>query len=461
VAKTRRNTVLLAMYQQSYITEAQYHQAESAPVVLVRYSPYVQVQEPYVVDYVKQQLVTMFGATEAYDGGLRVETSINPAYQKLASQAISSLLDRPGDPASALVSIDPKTGYIRAMVSSTDYSKSQFNLAAQAQRQPGSAFKTFCLTAAIEEGIDPSTTYYVSQPLSLHLPGTSKPWTVHTFGNTYAGTINLVQATLESDNTVYAQLVLDVGVDHMIDVAHRMGITSYLNSNPAIVLGGLTYGVTPLEMASAYGTLADQGVHVRPTIITKVTDSSGKVLYDTPPSASQAISAGVAYAVTQILQQNVQRGTGVNAQIGRPAAGKTGTATDFANAWFCGYTPDLATAVWVGYPQGNVPMTDVHGIQVQGGSFPAEIWAAFMKPAESDFPAKDFPVPQTLAQYAPFFQSHYAVPATTSTSSTTSTSVPRSSTTVPRPPTSTPPSTSPSSTSPPTTAPPTTSPPTT
>jgi penicillin-binding protein 1A len=254
VAKTRRNTVLLAMYQQNYITEAQYHQAESAPVVLVRYSPYVQVQEPYVVDYVKQQLVTMFGATEAYDGGLRVETSINPAYQKLASQAISSLLNRPGDPAAALVSIDPKTGYIRAMVSSTDYSKSQFNLAAQAQRQPGSAFKTFCLTAAIEEGIDPSTTYYVSRPLSLHLPGTSKPWTVHTFGNTYAGTINLVQATLESDNTVYAQLVLDVGVDHMIDVAHRMGITSYLNSNPAIVLGGLTYGVTPLEMASAYGT---------------------------------------------------------------------------------------------------------------------------------------------------------------------------------------------------------------
>ena len=241
-AKTRRNTVLLAMYQQNYITQAQYQQAQNAPVTLAPYSPYVQVQEPYVVDYVKQQLVTMFGATEVYGGGLRVETSINPAYQKLAGQAISSLLNRPGDPASALVSIDPKTGYIRAMVSSTDYSKSQFNLAAQAQRQPGSAFKMFCLTAAIEEGIDPYTTYYVSQPLSLQLPGRSKPWTVHTFGNTYAGTISLFQATLESDNTVYAQLVLDVGVDHMIDVAHRMGITSYLNTTPPSCWAGSPTG---------------------------------------------------------------------------------------------------------------------------------------------------------------------------------------------------------------------------
>jgi len=460
-ARTRRDTVLLDMYQQNYITQAQYQEAQSEPITLAD-SPYQQVQEPYVVDYVKQQLVTMVGATEAYGGGLRVETSINPAYQKLASSAISTLLNRPGDPASALVSIDPKTGYIRAMVSSTDYSKSQFNLAAQALRQPGSAFKMFCLTAAIEEGIDPNNTYYASQPLNLQPPGTSKPWNVHTFGNTYAGVINLVQATLQSDNTVYAQLVLDVGVDHMIDVAKRMGITSYLNADPAIVLGGLTYGVTPLEMASAYGTLADQGVHVQPTIITKVTDASGKVLYDAPAKSTQAISGGVAYAVTQILEQNVQQGTGVRAQIGRPAAGKTGTATDFANAWFCGYTPDLSTAVWVGYPQGNVPMTDVHGIQVQGGSFPAEIWAAFMKPAEADFPVKSFRAPQALVKYDPFFQSHYAVPpttSTTSTSSTTTTSMPGSSTRLIGPLPSFPPSTSPSTTA--TTTPPTTASPTT
>ena len=458
-AITRRHTVLLVMLDQNYITQAQYQEAIKEPLKLAS-SPYVQVQDPYVVDYVKKQLVNMFGADEAYGGGLMVETSINPAYQKLASQAISSLLNRPGDPASALVSIDPKTGFIRAMVSSTDYSKFQFNLAAQAQRQPGSAFKMFCLTAAIEEGIDPNTTYYASQPLSLQLPGTTKPWTVHTFSNSYAGVINLVQATLQSDNTVYAQLVLDVGVDHLIDVAKRMGITSYLNANPAIVLGGLTYGVTPLEMASAYGTLADRGVHVQPTIITKVTDASGKVLYDTPPKSTQAISAVVSYAVTQILQENVQQGTGVRAQIGRPAAGKTGTATDFANAWFCGYTPDLATAVWVGYPQGNVAMTNVHGVSVQGGSFPAEIWAAFMKPAETDFPVKAFAAPQTLVKYDPFFQSHYAVPPTTSTSSTTSTtstSLAGSSTTVFGPPTTSPPTTSPPTTSPPTTSPPTTS----
>ena len=177
-------------------------------------------------------------------------------------------------------------------------------------------------------------------------------------------------ATLRSDNTVYAQLALDVGADRIVDVAHRMGITTYVNADPAIVLGGLTYGVSPLEMASAYGTLSNQGQHVEPTIILRIKDSSGKVIWEATPKRTQAISAGVAYAVTQILQQNVQKGTGTKANIGRPAAGKTGTAQDFGDAWFCGYTPHLSTTVWVGHPKGLIPMTNVHGISVTGGKLP-------------------------------------------------------------------------------------------
>ena len=221
-----------------------------------------------------------------------------------------------------------------------------------------------------------------------------------------------------------------------------MGITSTLNADPAIVLGGLTYGVSPLEMASAYGTLADQGQHVEPTIISKVWDASGKVIWQASPKAAQAISAGVAYATTQILEQNIARGTGTAAQIGRPEAGKTGTASDFADAWFCGYTPNLSTAVWIGHPEGKIPMTDVHGISVTGGSFPAQIWQKFMYPADRTYPAQNFQVPKVLVQYNNFFQSNFTVVPTSSTttsSTTTSTTLGTTSTTLVGPPTTQPP----------------------
>ena len=431
-AKVRRDEVLAAMQKQGYITAAQYQQAVDTPVQLGPYSPYTKVQEPYVVDYVKQQLIDMFGTDKVFKGGLRVETTINPAYQTLAASSIASVLNQSGDPSAALVSVEPKTGYIRAMVSSSDYDKSKFNLAAQARRQPGSTFKTFALVGAIEMGIDPYNTYYESQPLELTIPGSTKPWSVHTFGNSYYGTSSLFQATLRSDNTVYAQLVMDIGAARVVDVAHRMGITTPLNADPAIVLGGLTDGVSPLEMASAYGTLADQGQHVEPTIIAKVWDASGKVIWQASPKNTQAISAGVAYAATQILQQNILRGTGTAAQIGRPAAGKTGTATDFADAWFCGYTPNLSTAIWMGHPEGKIPMTDVHGISVTGGSFPAQIWQKFMYSADRDYPEQAFSAPKVLVQYDPTFQSTFSVaPTSSTTSSTTSTTLSTTATTIP------------------------------
>lgn len=453
-AVKRRNQILLKMYDQGYITQEEARAAIREELELAPYSPYTKVKEPYVVAFVRKQLIDMFGEDKVFKGGLRVETTINPAYQKLATEAISSTLDREGDPSAALVSIEAKTGYIRAMVGGSDYDSSKFNLAAQGRRQPGSAFKTFVLAAAIEAGIDPYDTYYESQPLSLMYPGAPKPWNVKTYGGNYYGTSSIAQATLRSDNTVYAQMALDVGAERIVDIAHRMGITSFLNADPAIALGGLTYGVSPLEMASAYATLANGGEHIEPTIILKVTDSQGNVIWEAQPKRTQAISAGVAYEVTRILQQNIWSGTGTRADIDRPAAGKTGTAQEYYDAWFCGYTPHLSTAVWMGHPEAQIEMKNVHGIRVTGGSFPAEIWHKFMYDADRDYPEEEFTKPEIPVTYDPFFRSEYAVPPTSSTtSSTTTTTVPTTAPPV------TEPTTEPTSTEPPTTSPPSTHPP--
>jgi membrane peptidoglycan carboxypeptidase len=420
-ALKRRNQILLKMYDQGFVTLDAARTALREPLTLAPYSPYTKVQEPYVVAYVRKQLIDMFGEERVFKGGLRVETTINPAYQELAVEAIASTLNEKGDPSAALVCIESQTGYIRAMVGSTDYDSSKFNLAAQGRRQPGSAFKTFALAAAIEAGIDPSNTYYQSQTVSLTYPGAPKPWNVKTYSGASYGTSSVEQATLRSDNTVYAQMALDVGAEHIVDVAHRMGITSFLNKDPAIALGGLTYGVSPLEMASAYATLANGGERIEPTIITKVTDAKGDVVWEAQPKRTQAISAGVAYEVTRILELNILHGTGTKANIDRPAAGKTGTAQEYYDAWFCGYTPNLSTAVWMGHPEAQIEMSNVHGIRVTGGSFPAEMWHKFMMDAERDYPETEFAVPTVKVTYDLFFRSTFAVPPTSSTTSSTST----------------------------------------
>jgi penicillin-binding protein 1A len=409
LAIERRNLVLDKMEELGYITVTEYEEAVQEPLVLAPYSPYTQVQEPYVVAYVRKQLIDMYGEDRVFKGGLRVETTINPAYQKLAMDAISTTLDRGGDPAAALVSIETKTGHIVAMVGGNNYDTSKFNLASQGRRQPGSAFKPFVLTAALEMGIDPWRTYYMSTPVTLMYPGAIKPWKVTTYGHDYYGPSTIVQATLRSDNTVYAQMSLDVGVDRIIDVAQRMGITSELNADPAIALGGLTYGVSPLEMASAYATLGNGGVHVEPTIIRSIRDSTGQVIWEAHPRETQALSPGVAYDVTRILAQNMTSGTGTRAAIGRPAAGKTGTASNWDDAWFVGYTPYLSTAVWMGDPDAQVPMTNVHGIKVTGGSFPAVMWRKFMYTADQDYPLEQFAVPAVLAVYDYYFISKYGL----------------------------------------------------
>jgi penicillin-binding protein 1A len=307
----------------------------------------------------------------------------------------------PGDPSSAVVAIDPRNGYIRAMVANGSYKKRNFNLAAQGHRQPGSTFKTFVLTTAVLKGVDPNVVSYVSKPLELDL-GNGQKWKVETYGKDYAGRINLTRATLRSDNTVYAQLDVDLGPKEVAKTAKMMGITTQLDGLPAEGLGGLRIGVSPLEMADAYATLASGGIHHKPIAITKVKFPDGKSDDFSKPKGERVMTDGQAYEVTKVLKMNVQSGTGTSANYGCPAAGKTGTTDDYTDAWFVGYEPRLTTSVWVGYPNARVEMRNVHGIEVAGATFPAEIWHDFMNVAHRGY-CEDFPQPKTPFVSSPFF----------------------------------------------------------
>jgi len=380
----------------------------------------------------------VYGAATVRSGGLKVYTTIVPRYQRLAEKAIRDTLNLPTDPAAALISISPRTGAIRAMAAVIpNRPKNQFNLLSQARRQPGSTFKTFVLTAAVEQGINPDSTYYVSAPFTYktHPAGNCEDgtwWCVHTYANDYYGWSSIRSATLRSDNSVYAQLTLDVTPEKVADMARRMGVRSQLDVNgayvPSIGLGSIA--VSPLDLATAYSTLAAGGVHAEPMAIRKVLLPDGRD--DTEagwgiPKRHRAVSEGVAAIVTRILEQNVQSGTGTRAAMGRPAAGKTGTNEEHADAWFAGYTPELATTVWVGYTGGEIPMESVHGIAVVGGSFPAEIWRLFMEPALERIEPVPFPEPSAWPQWKPFARGKYALSydpnaaASTTTETTTDT----------------------------------------
>jgi penicillin-binding protein 1A len=292
--------------------------------------------------------------------------------------------------------------------------RSQFNLVAQARRQAGSTFKTFVLTTAVLQGIDPSTTSYVSAPFHYQPDPSTPAWDVTTYDHTYVGATTIENATLRSDNTVYAQLTLDVGPDEVARTAHRLGVTTDLSVHGAFVpsMGLGAIAVSPLEMASAYATLAAQGVYSKPMAIRKVVFANGKTDTDTAwgrPRRSRAVPDGVAYEVTKILEENVLHGTGIGAYFGRPAAGKTGTTDNHADAWFCGYTPNLEATVWVGYPRAEIPMEDVHGIAVAGGTFPATIWKLFMESAIGSTRPLDFPEPLHPPVWKPFTRGQYAI----------------------------------------------------
>jgi penicillin-binding protein 1A len=407
-ALDRRNDVLDHMADQGYISDSQAAAAKAEPLNIHAGNQYSTIREPYFFDYVQQQLIEKYGVNTVRQGGLKVYTTVYPELQEAARSAIEGQLNESGDPSAAVVSIDPTTGYVRAMASSGTYQNQQFNLAAQGHRQPGSAFKVFALTTAVKRGINPDTTYYTSKPLDLNLPEWGH-WQVQTYGNSYSGTINLHEATLHSDNTVYAQLALDLGPASIADTAHEMGITTHLDGIPAETLGGLRLGVSPLEMADAYSTLASSGTHNEPIAIRKVVFPDGHVDDTGDPQRNRVFQDGVASEVTKILSDNVDAGTGTAAQTDcTNEAGKTGTTDDFNDAMFIGYTPQLTTAVWVGYPNALQSMSSVHGIAVAGGTFPAMIWHDYMEVAlhrpeidHGDFcPA--FPSPQNPVTWIPF-----------------------------------------------------------
>jgi penicillin-binding protein 1A len=345
---------------------------------------------------VQEQLIERYGVGVVRRGGLRIHTTINPKMQDVARDAINSFYGDPAGPSSAIVAIDPANGKIRAMASSGTYGDRRFNLAAQGHRQPGSAFKTFVLTAAVRKGIDPDATTYTSKPLNID-DDTYGKWEVKTFGNSYSGSVSLTRATLASDNTVYAQLILDIGPKAVCETAKLLGITTKLDCYPAEGLGGLTRGVTTLEMAGAYATLASGGVRHRPTGIERVVFPDGKSENLAAGEGKRVLTDGQAAEVTRILEMNVQSGTGTAASYGCPAAGKTGTTDEAKDAWFVGYTPHLSTAVWVGYPDAGVAMPGA-----QGGTYAAPVWHAFMQPAAGD-DCDDFPLPEEPAEFHPFF----------------------------------------------------------
>ena len=416
-ALERRDEVLRAMLDNGALTRRQFASAiADRDLHLVPGRLYSRIREPYFFSYVRDQLIAEYGANTVRTGGLKVYTTIDPRLQVAARKAIIDTLSAPTDPASALVSIDPATGAIKAMAAVTPgTSGNQFNLVAQAKRQAGSTFKMFVLAAAVDEGIDPESTYYVSGPFHYQPDPYSPAWNVATYDHTYLGSTSIANATLHSDNTVYAQLTLDVGPKKVAEMAHRLGVRSPLTTKegayvPSLGLGAIP--VSPLDLASAYATLAAGGIYSKPMAIRKVLLGNGKEDTDAgwgEPSRTRVITPGVAYTVTKILEENMQYGTGTGAYFGRPAAGKTGTTDNYADGWFCGYTPNLEATVWIGYPRGEVPMLNVHGIAVSGPTFPATIWKTFMQKAVGRTNPVDFKVPSVLPTWHSFTRGQYAV----------------------------------------------------
>jgi penicillin-binding protein 1A len=398
-ALARRDAVLHSLRRSGDITKAQYTATNRDRSLHLRPSPAYAIREPYFVAYVENLLQQAYGAATVRAGGLKIYTTIRPRLQRAAVHALSEELHARRDPAGTIVSIDPATGAIRAMAAVTPGTPgNEFNLATTAERQAGSTFKPIVLAAAVAEGMNPWATRYLSAPF-YYAP---LQWRVRTYDGTYAGPETVAAATLHSDNTVYARLALDVGPDAIVSMAQKLGVLTPLKPTPSLALG--TSAVTPLDMASAYATLAAGGVYSKPLAIRRVVFPGSKTgggwgqLQQT-----RVVPDWVAATVTRVLEENMLHGTGVGAHVpGRIDAGKTGTTDDYADAWFSGYSPSLEATVWMGYPSGEIPMLDVHGSTVSGPTLPATAWRSFMERALDGSPESAFPAPVAPAQFAPW-----------------------------------------------------------
>jgi penicillin-binding protein 1A len=463
-ALDRRDEVLRAMLTNGDVTSRQYTAAlADRDLHLKAGKVYTRIKEPYFFSFVEAQLQKQYGTNTVRSGGLKVYTTIDPRLQRFANAAIKSTLYYESDPAAAIVSINPSNGAIRAMTEVTPgNAKNQVNFLSSAHRQPGSTFKAIVLTTAVAQGINPATTSYLSAPFEYNPTGTGScstnpptAWCPQTFDHRYLGATSIERGTLASDNTVYARLTLDVGPTNIAAMAYKLGIRTDLKTTDGAYVPSMGLGsrvVTPMDMASVYSTLAGGGIYSKPMAIRKVVLPGGKIDNDAgwgKPRRKRVIADWVAAEVTRILEENMTSGTGTGAYFGRLAAGKTGTTDSFADAWFCGFTPSLEATVWIGYPQGEIPMSGVHGIAVSGPTFPATIWRLFMEKAIDYAPRpSEFPV----AHGSPIWTAHdlryamsgaystgssggtnYAPPASTTTTGGGYTPAPTAPTTTPSP----------------------------
>jgi len=401
-ALERRNTVLKQMLDQGYLTAPVYDESikMALPSPHEVQPPQVQTAEGvdagYFNSWVQQQVIERYGAARAFDGGLKITTTLDLELQRAAEQSVNNYLAYPGGPTASLVAIENSTGEVRAMVGGRNYNESAFNIATEGERQPGSSFKAFDLAAALEAGISPYSVWS-SKVKTFIVPNThgTEKFVVHNDEGAYSGSNTLTGATAFSDNSIYAEVGLKVGTEKIALLAHKMGITTPLSTNPAMTIGGLTVGVTPLDMAHAYETIAHGGQRVtgsmavggQPVGIQEV-DAGSHALRDghhrdtNRVELKRVLPPEVAQTETQMLETVLQYGTGKAAALGQFAAGKTGTTSNYGDAWFVGWDSKYTVAVWVGYPDKLVPMlTDFNGNPVLGGTFPALIWHDFMTSA--------------------------------------------------------------------------------
>jgi penicillin-binding protein 1A len=387
-AKARRDLVLQRMLEQGMIDRGEYDNAvrQAVPERSDIQPPRPDSREPYFTTWVTQQLVDRYRPGLVFGGGLRITTTLDPQLQTAAEQAISQRLAGVG-PSASLVAIDNKTGEVKALVGGTNFDDRPFNLATNGHRQPGSAFKPFILLEALRQGVPPTKTFSSRQKV-FNVPGSrGERFVVNNYEDNYAGITTLAGATTTSDNSVYAELGIDLGTRRIARLAKRMGVRTPVSTNRAMTLGGLEQGLTPLELAFAYSVIANDGRRVcgtlassecGPVAIKRV--RGGDVDDENERSTREVFSRDIAQQAKSLLQNVVLRGTGTAAQIGEFAAGKTGTTENYGDAWFVGFNKELTVAVWVGYADELKPMeTEYHGQPVAGGTYPAEIWRDFMR----------------------------------------------------------------------------------
>jgi len=397
-AKRRREVVLRRMVDYGALKDQDAKRLAKAELGLVP-PERRRTTGQYFLDHVQQTLEAKYGADLVFKGGLNVYTTLNPGMQLAAEQALRDGLKtletrsaraRPGEhPEGAVVTIEPQTGYVKAIVGGYDFFRSEFNRATQAKRQPGSAFKPFIYIAALEAGFTPATRIDDS-PVSYAVGPNGQAWKPENYDRKFRGPTTLQQAIEESVNVVTVKLQERIGINRTIQVARRLGITSPLDINLSLALG--TSDLSLLELTSSYSALANQGTWMPPVTTRYVTDAQGKLLEEHVPEGREAVAPETAYVITHMLRGVVERGTGQVAKaLGRPIAAKTGTTNDYSNAWFIGFTPRLATGVWVGYDRPRSLGRDETGSRVA-----APIWVAYMSKILGDAPKEDFPVPERV-----------------------------------------------------------------